>query len=177
MGKHSLPESPGFWRAVILAGLRYLVVIVLVVAVGAGVYRLVFDRDEPDSATEEELSPLPIDPLPEDPPPVTPTDGVSPTPTDPAQTTGRTQVLDGSGSQARLDAAERKLLDSGYEVASKGNAASTYERTIVVYHPGHQQMGEAVASLLGAGLVEPVGTRNLDPSIPVAVLLGPDFAG
>lgn len=177
MGKHSLPESPGFWRAVILAGLRYLVVVVLVVAVGAGIYRLAFNGDESDPSTDEELSPLPVDPLPEELPSVPPTDEVSPTPTDPAQATGRTQVLDGSGSQARLDAAELKLQEAGYEVAFKGNAASTYERTIVVYHPGNQQMGEAVASLLGAGLVEPMGTRNLDPAIPVAVLLGPDFAG
>lgn len=179
MGKHSLPDSPGFWRAVTLAGFRYLVVLVLILAVGFGVYKLVFDRPDETPVAEETLSPLPTDPfIPESP---TPTDtaspGASPSPTATQAGSGRTQVLDGSSSQARLDSAERKLEEAGYDVVAKGNASSPYEKTTVFYHPGSQQMGEAVASLVGASLVQPVGDRNLDPAIPVTVVVGPDYAG
>lgn len=177
MGKHSAPESPGFWRAVIIAGLRYLVILVLLGAVAFGVYKLAFDNDE-DATADESLDALPTDPfLSPD-----PTDLVeSPTPSpDPAASppaTGRTQILDASNSTPRLDDAERKLEEAGYEVVARGNAATPRERTTVFYHPGSQQLAEAVASLLGASLVEPVGTLNLDPAIPVTVIIGPDYAG
>jgi hypothetical protein len=177
MGKHSLPDSPGFWRAVFLAGLRYLVVLALLAAVGFGVYKLAFES-EGDPAAEETLSPLPTDPfLSESPTPTeSPSVEASPSPSAPAEGT-RTQVLDGSNSQARLDAAERKLEEAGYDVVAKGNASSPYDQTTVFYHPGAQQTGEAVASLVGASLVQPVGDRNLDPAIPVTVVVGPDYAG
>jgi hypothetical protein len=176
MGKHSLPDSPGFWRAVFLAGLRYLVVLALLAAVGFGVYKLAFDREEP-AATEETLSPLPTDPfLPESPTPTESPSPASPSPSSPAAGT-KAQVLDGSNSQPRLDAAERKLEEAGYDVVAKGNASSPYEKTTVFYHPGAQQTAEAVASLVGASLVQPVGDRNLDPAIPVTVVVGPDYAG
>lgn len=180
MGKHSLPESPGFWRAVIIAGLRYLVVIALLGAVAFGIYKLAFDNPDERPETEETLSP-PTDPFPEE----TPTDtspSASPRPTasapaSPVQGRGNVQVLDASNSAARLDASERKLEEAGYDVVDKGNARTPVERTTVLYQPGSQQMGEAIASLLGASLVEPPGTRNVDPAIPVTVLVGPDFAG
>ncbi|CAN5810527.1 hypothetical protein BH23ACT12_BH23ACT12_13260 [soil metagenome] len=171
MGKHSLPESPGFWRAVIIAGLRYLVVIALLAAVAFGIYKLAFDRGGDSPETEETLSPLPTDPfIEESPTPET-------TPTAPAQGTGRTQVLDASNSSARLDAAERQLEEAGYDVVAKGPASTPRDKTTVFYHPGNQQMGEAVASLVGATLVQPVGDLNLDPAIPVTVIVGSDFAG
>lgn len=178
MGKHSLPESPGFWRAVIIAGLRYLVVIALLGAVAFGIYKLAFDKEGDSPETEETLSP-PTDPFLEE----TPTDAspsASPTPSgtaSPVQGTGRVQVLDASSSAARLDAAERKLEEAGYDVVAKGNAKNPKERTTILYQPGNQQMGEAIASLLGASLVEPPGTHNVDPAIPVTVLIGPDYAG
>lgn len=173
MGKHSAPESPGFWRAVMIAGLRYLVIVALIAAVGFGIYKLAFDRDNGEPAAEEELSPLPADPFREE----SPDAGASPSPSVAATATGKAQVLDASNSRARLDAAERKLEQAGYDVVAKGNAANPRDKTTVVYHPGNQQMGEAVASLLGVGLVQPVGEMNLDPAIPVTVIIGPDFAG
>lgn len=178
MGKHSLPESPGFWRAVIIAGLRYLVVIALLGAVAFGIYKLAFDNPDDTPETEETLSP-PTDPFLEE----TPTDAspsASPTPSasaSPVRGTGKVQVLDASNSAPRLDAAEDKLEEAGYDVVAKGNARNPVERTTVLYQPGNQQMGEAIASLLGASLVEPPGTRNVDPAIPVTVLVGPDYAG
>ena len=173
MGKHSAPESPGFWRAVFIAGLRYAVIVGLLAAVGFGIYKLAFDNNDAQPAAEEDLSPLPVDPFIEE----TPTEA-SPSPTaSPAPATGRTQVLDASNSQARLDAAERKLEEAGYSVVAKGNAATPRETTTVFYHPGNQQLAEAVASLLGASMVSPVGDLNLDPSIPVTVIIGPDYAG
>jgi hypothetical protein len=177
MGKHSLPDSPGFWRAVFLAGLRYLVVLVLVLAVGFGVYKLVFDRGDDTPETEETLSPLATDPFVSPTPTESPSPDASPSPSPPPAGSSRTQVLDGSNSQARLDSAERKLEAAGYDVVAKGNASSPYEKTTVFYHPGAQQTGEAVASLVGATLVQPVGDRNLDPAIPVTVVVGPDYAG
>ena len=176
MGKHSLPESPGFWRAVIIAGLRYLVVIALLAGVAFGIYKLAFDNSGETPETEDTLSPLPTDPFVEE----TPTDaspGASPTATAAAQGTGKTQVLDASNSTERLDAAERKLEEAGYDVVARGNASTPREKTTVFYHPGNQQMGEAVASLIGATLVQPVGDLNLDPAIPVTVIIGPDYAG
>lgn len=176
MGKHSLPESPGFWRAVIIAGLRYLVVIALLAGVAFGIYKLAFDNSGDSPETEDTLSPLPTDPFVEE----TTTDaspGASPTSTAPAQGTGKTQVLDASNSTERLDAAERKLEEAGYDVVARGNASTPREKTTVFYHPGNQQMGEAVASLVGATLVQPVGDLNLDPAIPVTVIIGPDYAG
>jgi hypothetical protein len=179
MGKHSLPESPGFWRAVIIAGLRYLVVIALLGAVAFGIYKLAFNRDGDTPETEETLSP-PTDAFVEE----TPTDDASPSPSPTpsasasvVQGTGRVQVLDASNSAARLDAAEDKLEEAGYDVVAKGNARTPRERTTILYQPGNQQMGEAIASLLGASLVEPPGTNNVDPDIPVTVLIGPDYAG
>lgn len=174
MGKHSLPESPGFWRAVIIAGLRYLIVIALLGGVAFGIYRLVFDKDA-DNPETETLSPLPTDPFVETSPEPSPT--VSASPSAPVQGTGKTQVLDASNSAARLDAAERKLEEAGYDVVAKGNASNPREKTTVFYHPGSQQMGEAVASLIGATLVQPVGDLNLNPDIPVTVIIGPDYAG
>jgi hypothetical protein len=177
MGKHSLPESPGFWRAVVIAGLRYLVVIALLAAVAFGIYKLAFDSGGDTPETEETLSPLPTDPFIEESPTPDPTLSPSPSPSAPVQGTGRTQVLDASNSTARLDAAERKLEEAGYDVVAKGPAATPRELTTVFYHPGNQQMGEAVASLVGATLVQPVGDLSLDPAIPVTVIVGPDFAG
>lgn len=177
MGKHSLPESPGFWRAVIIAGLRYLVVIALLGAVAFGIYKLAFDNPDDSPETEETLSP-PTDPFLEGTPTGSP--GASPTRSasaSPVQGTGRVEILDASNSAARLDASERELEEAGYDVVSKGTARNPVERTTVLYQPGNQQMGEAVASLLGAGLVEPPGNRNVDPAIPVTVLIGPDYAG
>ena len=176
MGKHSLPESPGFWRAVVIAGLRYLVVIALLAGVAFGIYKLAFDNSGDTPETEETLSPLPTDPFVEE----TPTEaspGASPTATAAARGTGKTQVLDASNSTERLDAAERKLEEAGYDVVARGNASTPREKTTVFYHPGNQQMGEAVASLIGATLVQPVGDLNLDPAIPVTVIIGPDYAG
>ncbi|HEX2150014.1 MAG TPA: LytR C-terminal domain-containing protein [Actinomycetota bacterium] len=176
MGKHSLPESPGFWRAVIIAGLRYLVVIALLAGVAFGIYKLAFDNSGETPETEDTLSPLPTDPFVEE----TPTEaspGASPTATAVPQGTGKTQVLDASNSTQRLDAAERKLEEAGYDVVARGNASTPREKTTVFYHPGSQQMGEAVASLIGATLVQPVGDLNLDPAIPVTVIIGPDYAG
>lgn len=170
MGRHSLPESPGFWRAVILAGLRYLVVLILIVAVGFGAYNLFFDRGADESDAEGEFTPPATDPFDfEEPAEQTP----DPTP----ESTGRVQVLDGSNSAPRLNAAGDKLEEAGYEVVAREPLAATQERTVVAYHPGQQQMAEAVASLLGIALVEPVGDRNLNPDIPVSVLIGPDYAG
>lgn len=176
MGKHSLPDSPGFWRAVTIAGLRYLVVVAVVAAVAFGIYKVAFENDGATPDTEETLSPLPTDPfLEETPPEATPSSEPAPSEAPPA--TGKTQVLDGSDSQARLDAAEAKLEEAGYEVVAKGTAATPRELTTVFYHPGSQQLGEAVASLLGATLVQPVGDLRLDPSIPVTVVVGADYAG
>jgi ABC-type transport system substrate-binding protein len=176
MGKHSLPESPGFWRAVIIAGLRYLVVIALLGAVGFGIYKLAFDNEGDGPETEEALSPPTETFLEETPTGASPSPTASPSPS-PIQGTGRVQVLDASNSAQRLDAAERKLEEAGYDVIAKGNAKNPKERTTILYQPGNQQMGEAIASLLGASLVEPPGTHNVDPAIPVTVLIGPDYAG
>jgi hypothetical protein len=175
MGKHSLPDSPGFWRAVIIAGLRYLVVIALLAGVAFGIYKLAFDREADSPETEETLSPLPTDPFVETSPEPTPTPTGTASPVVPG--TGRTQVLDASNSAARLDAAERKLEEAGYDVVAKGNASTPREKTTVFYHPGNQQLAEAVASLVGATLVQPVGDLRLDPAIPVTVIIGPDYAG
>jgi hypothetical protein len=175
MGKHSLPDSPGFWRAVIIAGLRYLVVIALLAGVAFGIYKLAFDREADNPEAEETLSPLPTDPFIETSPEPTPSATGSASPVAPG--TGRTQVLDASNSAARLDAAERKLEEGGYDVVAKGNASTPREKTTVFYHPGNQQLAEAVASLLGATLVQPVGDLRLDPAIPVTVIIGPDYAG
>src|SRR5688572_4247898 len=108
MGKHSLPDSPGFWRAVIIAGLRYLVVIALLGGVAFGIYKLAFDKEADSPESEETLSPLPTDPFLESPEP-TPTASASASASPVVQGTGRAQVLDASNSAARLDAAERKL--------------------------------------------------------------------
>lgn len=163
----------------IIAGLRYLVMIVLLGAVAFGVYRLAFDSEDQEPAADETLDALATDPfLTPEPTDTELTTTPSPDPNaSPAQATGKAQVLDASNSAARLDAAERKLVEAGYEVVAKGNAATPRERTTVFYQPGNQQMGEAVASLLGASLVEPVGDLNLDQAIPVTVIIGPDFAG
>lgn len=176
MGKHSLPESPGFWRAVIIAGLRWFVVIALLGAVAFGIYKLAFDNEADNPETEETISP-PTDPfLEETPAEASPSASPTPSPS-PVQGSGNVQVLDGSNSAARLDGAERKLEEAGYDVVAKANARNPVERTTILYQPGNQQMGEAIASLLGASLVEPPGTRNVDPAIPVTVIVGPDFAG
>ena len=179
MGKHSAPESPGFWRAAIIAGMRYLLIVALLGAVAFGVYKLAFDRGQTNATAEEDDSALPTDPFLEE----TPTGNTSPSPTSTPSPTasargaGRTQVLDASNSPGRLNAAERKLREAGYEVAFKGNAATPREKTTVFYHPGNQEMAEAVGDLLGATLVQPVGALNLDRTIPVTVIIGPDYAG
>ncbi len=177
MGKHSAPESPGFWRAVVIAGLRYLVFAALIAAVVFGVYKLAFDNSDTNPTAEEDLSVVPEDPILEETPTATASPTASASPTAPAAGTGKAQVLDASNSQARLDAAARKLEAAGYTVVSRGNASTPREKTTVFYQPGNQQMGEAVASLLGASLVSPVGDLKLDPSIPVTVIIGPDYAG
>jgi hypothetical protein len=159
---------------VVIAGLRYLVVVALLAGVAFGIYKLAFDKEADSPEAEETLSPLPTDPFLESPEP-SPSASASPTPV--AQGTGKTQVLDASNSGARLDAAERKLEEAGYEVVAKGDASTPREKTTVFYQPGNQQLGEAIASLLGATLVQPVGDLRLDPAIPVTVIIGPDYAG
>lgn len=181
MGKHSAPESPGFWRAVIIAGLRYLVVLALLGAVGFGIYKLAFEGDDAEPASEEDITALPEDPFAGETPTASPTASGEPSPSgSPSRSAspgGRTQVLDASGSPARLDSAAQKLESAGYEVIAKGTTTTALDKTTVFYHPGNQEMAEAVADLLEVALVQPVGTRRLDPSIPVAVIIGPDYAG
>lgn len=63
MGKHSLPESPGFWRSVFIAGFKYLVVAAVLAGLGFGIWKLVGNNDEPNQPNpSESLPPLTTDP-------------------------------------------------------------------------------------------------------------------
>jgi LytR cell envelope-related transcriptional attenuator len=63
MGKHSLPESPGFWRSVFIAGFKYMVVAAVLAGLGFGIWKLVGNNNEPAAPdAAESLAPLPTDP-------------------------------------------------------------------------------------------------------------------
>lgn len=179
MGKHSLPESPGFWRAVIIAGFRYLLILALVGALGFGLYKLVVDRSSSAPPPSQGAS------LPASPPQATPSPSGASVPTpaalqassaSAAEGSGRVQVLDGAASATRAAQAEQKLKQAGYEVTAVGKTSRPYEKTTVFYQPGFQQMAEAIGSLMGATAIT-AALDNLDKSIPVSVVVGADFTG
>ena len=201
MGKHSLPESPGFWRSVVIAAGKYILIAAVLAGLGFGIYRLV-SNDEPQPEPVESLPPLPTDepdlafsPLPEDtaspletataspgatPSPtstVSPTASPGPTPTaSPAAGGRRVQVLDGSGSGLRAARAKQQIETGGYEVVATGATSRPYEKTTVFYQPGNEQTARDLASLIGAADVL-VAPANLDKTVPLAVVVGPDYAG
>jgi len=205
MGKHSLPESPGFWRSVSIAGFKYIVVAAVLAGLGFGVWRLVGNNDEPSSPDPaESLPPLPTDPdLAFSPVPEetggeggtgsSPAPGASPSPAAPSTTvpaaspgatpasppppgTGRIQVLDGAGSGIRAAKAKQQIQGAGYAVVAEGATSRPYEKTTVFYQPGNEQLARDVAALVGATDVL-VAPVNLDKSIPLAVVIGSDYPG
>lgn len=165
MGKHSAPESPGFWRAVIIAGFRYLVVVLALAAIGFGIYRFVFADPEPT----ENAADL-------DGPAASPEAASSPSPADVVGQGEEVQVLNGTAVAEKLTQAVQKLTSNGFVVVETGQAASMYQMTTVFYQQDQQPLAQNVASLLAAGVVEPA-TENLDPAIPVTVVVGDDYSG
>lgn len=164
MGKHSAPESPGFWRAVVIAGFRYLLVVLAIAAVAFGVYRFVFAADAP----EEELADLDGSPASSEDPP----------PSEPA-VVGQgedVQILNGTASEEKPSAVAQKLVANGFEIVAQEPAVSSYEKTTVFFQPGSEQVGQTIASLLRAEVLREA-TENLDPAIPVTVAVGEDYSG
>ncbi|MGQ0679600.1 MAG: LytR C-terminal domain-containing protein [Actinomycetota bacterium] len=109
MGKHSAPDSPGFWRAAAIAGFKYLAVAAVLAGLGFGAYSLLRADDsatpvadpvptddpfggvspDPDlelgTIPEPEVSPAdgttpPADPSPDPTPTSTPDSSISPSP-------------------------------------------------------------------------------------------------
>lgn len=164
MGKHSAPESPGFWRAVVIAGFRYLLVVLAIAAVAFGVYRFVFAEDAP----EEDLADLDgspassEDPSPSEPPVAGQGEGV--------------QILNGTASEEKPSAVAQKLVANGFEIVAQEPAVSSYEKTTVFFQPDSEQLGQTIASLLRAEVLREA-TENLDPAIPVTVAVGEDYSG
>ncbi|MEX2588461.1 MAG: LytR C-terminal domain-containing protein [Actinomycetota bacterium] len=166
MGKHSAPESPGFWRAVVIAGFRYLLVVVAIAAVGFGIYRFVFADEAPGGQPEApggaEGSP-----------------GVSTQEPSPSPVIGQgeaVQVLNGTVSDEKPTLVAQKLTASGYEIVAQEPAVSSYEKTTVFFQPGQEPLGNTIASLLKAEVLREA-TENLDPAIPVTVAVGEDYSG
>ncbi len=203
MGKHSHPESPGFWRSVVIAGFKYVLIAAVVAGLGFGIYQLVRDDEPPEPDTAEPVESLP--PLPTDepvldlsPPPddATPTPGeeegtpsplpsptrtASPTPTptttaSPAVGGRRMQVLDGAGSGIRAARAVQQLEGAGFQVVATGATSRPYERTTVFYQPGNEPLAREAAGVVGAADVL-VAPANLDKSVPLAVVIGADYPG
>lgn len=168
MGKHSSPDS-AFWRSVVIAGASRLGIVILILLVAFAFWRLVIRRDASDQPPGEvpgELSPSPaVDLSPEPSPAASPGAGE-----------GRIQVLNGSGSAPKVQAAQSKLEQAGYEVAASDATARSYARTTVFYQPGAQPRADAIVSLLGLGVTQPA-PENLDKSIPIAVVIGADYPG
>lgn len=164
MGKHSAPESPGFWRAVFIAWFRYLLVVLAIAAVGFGVYRFVFADEAPEGGSSEL----------EDVPALNET--ASPSPPQLLGMGEDVQVLNGTASEEKPTAAAQELVANGYEVVSQEPAASQYERTTVFFQPGNEELGSTIASLLRAEVLREA-TENLDPAIPVTVAVGEDYSG
>lgn len=163
MGKHSAPESPGFWRAVVIAGFRYFLIVLAIAAVGFGIYRFVFA----DEAPGEEPGDLDNSPALSTPDP-------SPSPLIGAGED--VQILNGTASEEKPTLAVQKLVANGYEVVAQEQAASTYERTTVFFQPDSEELGQTIASLLRAEILREA-TENLDPAIPVTVAVGEDYSG
>lgn len=164
MGKHSAPESPGFWRAVFIAWFRYLLVVLAIAAVAFGVYRFVFADEAPEGDSSELEGAPPLN------------ETASPTP---AQVVGNgedVQVLNGTASEEKPAAAAQELVANGYEVVAQEPAASPYERTTVFFQPGNEELGSTIASLLRAEVLREA-TENLNPAIPVTVAVGEDYSG
>jgi hypothetical protein len=172
VGKHSLPDSPAFWRSLLIFGARRFGVVLLILLVALGFWRLVIRRDEsgrqPREIPGEDSGILPsIDFSPE------PTPSPSPTA---AAGRGKIQVLNGGGSAPKATAAEGKLKQAGYEIAARAVSSRPYQRTTIFYQPGSQPAANAIVTLLGVGVVQPA-PDNLDKSIPVAVVVGADYPG
>lgn len=198
MGRHSAPDSPGFWRAVVIAGVKYLLVAAVLAGIGYGAWTLlrgdgpqaepseVLPSPSPEPVEELDLEPVPEENVSPDPeveatPSVSPT-SVATTPTSPGPAgspvpgTGRVQVLDGAGSGIRAAKAKLKIQQSGYEVVFEGATSRPYQVTTVFYQPGNEDLARALQSVVGATDVLPA-PDNLDKSIPVAVVIGADYAG
>jgi hypothetical protein len=172
VGKHSLPDDPTFWRSVLIVSARRFGLVLLILLVALGFWRLVIRRDESDRPPEEvpeDTGVLPGIDFSPDPSPTS-----SPTPT--AAGRGRIQVLNGSGAAPKLTAAEDKLKRAGYEIVASANTTRPYQRTTIFYQPGSKAAADAIASLLALGVVQP-SPDNLDKSIPVAVIIGADYPG
>ncbi|MDQ4148823.1 MAG: LytR C-terminal domain-containing protein [Actinomycetota bacterium] len=162
MGKHSDPST--FWRSVVIGMASTVGLVVLALLVAFAVWRLVINRDGSDRPTEA---------IPEDASLPGLDAGVvaSPTATTGA---GRVQVLNGSGSNSKAEAAREKLEQEGYEVVTTGMTSRPYPRTTIFYQPGAQVIADAIVSVYGLGTSQPA-PPTLDTSIPVAVVVGADY--
>lgn len=208
MGKHSSPDSPGFWRAAIIAGFKYLIVAVVLAGLGFGAWSLLRgDQQEPAGVEQDPVDVLPsLSPDPDlDLSPLAPEDGVSPleespgatpsadpTPTaistaqasplpgttsSPVAGSGRVQILDGAASPLRASKAKQQVQQSGYEVVFEGAIDRSYAVTTVFFRPGNEELGRAIASVVGATEVRPAVPSLTDETIPVTVVVGADYAG
>jgi hypothetical protein len=170
VGKHSSPESATFWRSAFIVAARRFGVVLLILLVALGLWRLVIRRDEAGQPSEEipgeESGALPGVDFSPDP---------SPTPSGPGGG-GKVQVLNGSGAADKSSAAEAKLEQAGYEVLAKANSSRPYPKTTIFFQPGSQEAADAIVSLIGVGVVQPA-PEGLDKSIPVAVVVGADYPG
>lgn len=164
MGKHSAPESPGFWRAVVIAGFRYLLVVLAIAAVAFGVYRFVFADDAP----EEDLADLDGSPA--------SNEDLSPSQPSVVGQGEDVQILNGTTSEEKPSAVAQKLVANGFEIVAQEPAVSLYDKTTVFFQPGSEQLGQTIASLLRAEVLREA-TENLDPAIPVTVAVGEDYSG
>ena len=175
---------------------KYVLIAGVLAGAGFGIYQLVSD-DQPEPAPttpEESLPPLPTDdpdldfsPVPEEPSP-TPSGTAAATPTaspiasptstaSPAPAGGRRiQVLDGANSGPRAARAVQELETAGYDIAATAATSRPYDKTTVFYQPGNEQAARDVAAVVGAADVL-VAPQNLDKSIPLAVVIGADYAG
>jgi hypothetical protein len=173
VGKHSSPESATFWRSALIVAARRFGVVLLILLVALGFWRLVIRRDEAEQPAEEipgeESGALPGIDLPVDSVP-------SPSPTSPAAGRGRIQVLNGSGVAQKSSRAEARLKQEGYEVVTRANTPRRYQKTTVFFQPGSQAEADSVVSLLGVGAAQPA-PDNLDESIPISVVIGADYPG
>ena len=178
MGRHSLDDQTVFWRSAVLFGLKWLAIGVLPLLVILGIVRLVTSEEQPVETVPQAVDPAPS-PEPETEPAVTETveeeqPQESPPPSPTAQANLAVQVLNGSDTEGRGNAAATELRSEGYEVVAVGNAARKYEKTTVFYQAGYERQANDVARVLGAEVVEPA-PDNLDKQIPVTAVVGNDY--
>lgn len=171
MGKRTEEGDGAFWRSIFLFVIKWIAIGVLPLVAAFGFIKLVLQQEE--NPGEGQPSPSPIA-SPATSPTSSPDPSPEPSPSPTPVVRGRLQVLNGADQSGLAQQAADELKAAGFEIVAVERAARSYEKSTVFFQPGQEAMAREAAAVVGAEVIQPA-PPNLNPSIPVTVVVGNDY--